>query len=165
MWQGLPITYRGRIQPEWIDHNGHMNVGYYMVVFDFAVEDWLAYCGLSVEHLRDHGATTFVAESHATYEQELLEGDPIMISGQLLEFADKKIHTFFRMFHAEHRYLAATHEIMTLHIDGAIRRPGPMPPEILDRLAAVQHLQAGIPRPVQAGRSLSVHAKRPPSAP
>lgn len=161
MWQELPITYRGVIQPEWIDHNGHMNVGFYMVVFDYAVEDWLGYCGLSAKQLKANRATTFVAESHATYEQELLEGDPIFITAQLLDFADKKIHSFFRMFHAEQQYLAATHEIITLYIDGAARRPSPMRQEVLDRLQSVQELQADRPQPVQAGRTLSVHAKRP----
>lgn len=162
MWQGLPITYRGRIQPEWIDHNGHMNVGFYMVVFDFAVEDWLGFCGLSAAHLKAHHATTFVVESHATYERELLEGDPIFITAQLLGYADKKIHSFFRMYHAEQTYLSATHEIITLHIDGETRRPSPMRPEVLDRMQAVQQLQMDQPKPPQAGRTLSVHAKRPP---
>ncbi len=125
-------------------------------------EDWLGYCGLSVEHLQAHNATTFVVESHATYEQELLEGDPIFISAQLLGFADKKIHSFFRMYHAEQRYLSATHEIITLHIHGETRRPSPMHPEVLERLRTVQQLQIDQPQPAQAGRTLSVHAKRPP---
>lgn len=157
----LPIIHRARIQPEWIDRNQHLNAGYYMVVFDDAVSGWLAYCGLTPEHQRTFGGTTFSVESHATYEREVLEGDEVVITGQLLDYGDKKIHTFFRMIHAEAGYLAATNELMTLYIDLASRRPGAMQAGILDRLAAIKQVQAHLPRPPQAGRVISVHARRP----
>jgi acyl-CoA thioester hydrolase len=158
----LPIIHRARIRPEWIDRNQHFNAGYYMVVFDDAVSGWLSYCGLTAAHQRAFGGTTFSVESHATYEREVLEGDEVMIAGQLLDFSDKKIHSFFRMLHADEGYLAATNELMTLHIDRSSRRPGPMHANILHRLGEIKLAQASLPRPVQAGRVISVQSQRPP---
>jgi acyl-CoA thioester hydrolase len=157
----LPIIHRARIRPEWIDRNRHFNAGYYMVVFDDAVSGWMAYCGLTPEHHQTFGGTTFSAESHATYEREVLEGDEVVITGQLLDYSDKKIHSFFRMMHAAAGYLAATNELMTLYIDVASRRPGPMHVDVMNRLAAIKQAQADTPRPAQAGRVISVHAQRP----
>lgn len=159
----LPSIHRARIRPEWIDRNRHLNAGYYMVVFDDAVSGWLTYCGLTREHQQMVGGTTFSVETHATYEREVLEGDEVVILGQLLDYSDKKIHTFFRMIHAEAGYLAATNELMTLYIDRASRRPGPMHATIQERLAAIKQTQVHLPRPAQAGRVISVHAGRPPS--
>ena len=161
--EALPIIHRARIRPEWIDRNQHLNAGYYMVVFDDAVSGWLAYCGLTPEHQRRFGGTTFSVESHATYEREVLEGDEVVITGQLLDYSDKKIHSFFRMIHAEAGYLAATNELMTLYIDLASRRPGAMRSGIMDRLATIKQAQAYVPPPPQAGRVISVHARRPSS--
>jgi acyl-CoA thioester hydrolase len=159
---GLPIIHRARVRPEWIDYNQHLNAGYYMVVFDDAVAGWLDYCSLTPEHRETHGSTTFSVESHATYEREVLEGDEVVITGQLLDFSDKKIHTFFRMYHADQGYLAATNELMTLHIDLTTRRPGPMQATVLACLETIRQAQAPLPRPPQAGRVISVHAGQPP---
>lgn len=158
----LPIIHRSRIRPEWIDHNQHLNAGYYLVVFDNAVTGWLAYCGLTRASLRAHEATTFSVESHITYEREVLETDEVVITGQLLDFTDKKIHSFFRMLHADQGYLAATNELMTLHIAHASRRAAPMPASVLARLQAIRREQSDLPRPPQAGRVISVRAGRPP---
>ncbi len=162
---GLPIIHRTRIRSEWIDHNGHFNAGFYLVVFDDAVEGWQAHYGLTRDYMQAHGATSFSVESHLTYEQELLEDDEVIITGQLLDFTEKKIHTFLRMIHAEKDYLAATNELMSLHISRASRRPAPMALEVQQRLEMVRQESAHLPHPAQAGRVISVNAKRPPSYP
>jgi acyl-CoA thioester hydrolase len=155
-------VYETRILPEWIDRNGHFNAGYYLVVFDEAVGAWLDRCGLTTGHRQTHGVTTFSVESHVLYLRELREGDEIRVTAQLVDFTDRKIHSFLRMFHASEGYLAATNEVLTLHIGLVDRRPAPMHTTVLCRLEKLRAAQAHLGRPPQAGRAVSVDASRPP---
>ncbi len=157
-----PVIHRAVVVPEWIDYNGHFNAGYYVVVFDDALTGWLDHCGLGRERKAALGVTTFTVESHTTYLRELSAGDPLEITGQLLRSTDKKIHSFLRMHHAEDDTLRATNEVMTLHIDLATRRPVAMHRDALDRLSTVSEEQKSLEWPAQAGRVISVEAKRPP---
>src|SRR2546426_6955766 len=59
--------YRDVVRPEWIDHNQHMNVGYYLVVFDFATDEFFRWIGLDGAHRRERQVTTFCLEAHVTY--------------------------------------------------------------------------------------------------
>src|SRR2546425_10342096 len=58
--------YRDHVRPEWIDGNGHMNVGYYLVVFDYATDEFLSWVGLDARHRREHRVTTFCLEAHVS---------------------------------------------------------------------------------------------------
>jgi acyl-CoA thioester hydrolase len=148
--------YRDVVRPEWIDHNGHMNMGYYLVVFDFATDAFLAWAGLGAEHRRAHQVTTFCLEAHVTYHREVREGDPLRFTTVLLGHDAKRVHYLHAMHHATEGYLAATNELMSLHVNLATRRGGPMTGEVLDRLARIQAAHDVLPRPPQAGRRISL---------
>src|SRR5215510_16338211 len=91
--------YRDVVRPEWIDGNGHMNMGYYLVVFDFATDEFMRWIGLGTEHRRAHQVTTFCLEAHVTYHREVREGDPLRFTTRLLAFDAKRIHYFHEMYH------------------------------------------------------------------
>ena len=148
------------VKPEWIDFNGHFNAGYYMVVFDDAVTDWMDFCGLTKTHRATHDVTTFSVEGHITYERELPEGAPIEIRTQLLGWDAKKIHSINFMHHGEEGWLAATNELMSLHISNQTRRSAAMATEVQERLAKIESAHAKLPMPAQAGRVMSVNAGR-----
>ena len=148
----IPTIWRGRVLPEWIDHNGHMNAGYYMVAFDDATGPWHEYLGIDDTYRSKNSRSTFSIEGHITWERELPVGAPIRIEGQLLGYDDKKTHAFFRLFHEEEGYLSATHELLSIHIDMELRRSTPFPPQIETRLRAVMDEHSGFERPAGAGR-------------
>jgi acyl-CoA thioester hydrolase len=152
-------AYRDVVRPEWIDHNQHMNMGYYLVVFDFATDEWLSYVGLTAAHRRAWGVTTFCLEAHITYHREVRGGDPLRFTTLLLAHDAKRIHYFHAMYHATEGYLAATNELMTLHVSEATRRGAPIAPEILDRLGRIQAAHDVLPRPSQVGRTLGLSAR------
>lgn len=156
-----PVVYRDKVHSEWIDRNGHMNMGYYSVAFDEATTLWFDLCGLTTEYRRQHGVATFSVEGHTTYERELYEGDPLYVTTQLLDFTDKKIHYFHRMYHSEAGYLAATNELLTIHVDVKHRRATALGSEIQARLEEIQRLHRDLPRPTRAGRVIGVSAARP----
>jgi acyl-CoA thioester hydrolase len=149
-------AYRDAVRPEWIDHNGHMNMGYYVVVFDYATDAFLAWVGLDGAHRREHGVTTFCLEAHVTYHREVRSGDPLRFTTLLLGHDAKRVHYIHAMYHAEARYLAATNELMSLHVSLATRRGAPMAGEVLARLARIQTAHDAHPRQPQAGRRIGL---------
>jgi len=154
-------AYRDVVRPEWIDHNGHMNMGYYLVVFDFATDEFFRWVGLDAEHRRRHAITTFCLEAHVTYHREVRSGDPLRFTTVLLGHDAKRLHYIHAMYHAREGYLASTNELMSLHVDLATRRGAPMAPEITARLAAIQAAHDALPRPPQAGRRIGLDARPP----
>jgi acyl-CoA thioester hydrolase len=152
--------YRDVVRPEWIDHNQHMNMGYYLVVFDFATDEFLSWVGLDAHHRASRAVTTFCVEAHVTYHREVRAADPLRFTTVLLGHDDRRIHYLHAMYHAADGYLAATNELMSLHVSRATRRAAGMAPEILARLAAVQRAHDALPRPPQAGRAIGL-ANRP----
>jgi acyl-CoA thioester hydrolase len=153
-------AHRDVVRSEWIDRNGHMNMGYYVVVFDFATDAWLDYIGLDTEHRRSRKIATFTLESHVTYAREVTGGDELRFATRLLDFNAKRIHYFHEMYQAREGYLAATNELMSLHVSQETRRSAPMAPEILERLAEIRRAHGALPTPPQVGRVMGLKAGR-----
>jgi acyl-CoA thioester hydrolase len=147
------------VRPEWIDYNGHMNVAYYVLAFDYATDAFLDYLGLDHDYKAKANVTTFVGDMNVTYKQEVLEGDPLRFTTQLLEFDDKKFRYFHCMYHATDGYLAATNELLSLHIDLETRRVGSMADVIQVQLQSVMAAHAKLPVPDGAGRVLGMRRK------
>jgi acyl-CoA thioester hydrolase len=150
--------YRDVVRSGWIDENGHMNMGYYVVVFDYATDAWLDFVGLSRSYKAAHGVMTFSLESHVTYKRELREGDELRFTTQLLGFDEKRIHYFHQMLHAREGYLAATNELMSLHVSRQTRRSAPMAREILEGLEEIRRSHRALPVPPQVGRVMGLKA-------
>jgi acyl-CoA thioester hydrolase len=153
--------YRDVVRPEWIDENGHLNMGYYVVVFDLATDAWLDHVGLTRAFKDATGVTTFSLESHVTYLRELRENAPLRFATQLLDFDEKRIHYIHHMFHAAEGYLASTNELLSLHVSQATRRAAPMAPELQQRLAQLRETHGALPIPPQVGRRIGLHSGRP----
>ncbi len=153
------------IRPEWIDYNGHMNVAWYVLLFDHGVDGLWDELGLDAAYREETGGTTFAVECHVSYLRELREGDPVTVTAQLLAWDAKRIHQFQRMYHAEEGWLAATCEWMNLHVDTATRRVSPWPGEVLLRLGAFAERHRGARWPEQAGHRMRVPAPLGPERP
>src|SRR5437867_12090780 len=149
-------VYRDVVRPEWIDHHGHMNMGYYLVAFDLATDEWLRYVGLDEAYREAHEVTTFCLEAHVTYHREVREGDPLRFTTHLLDHDAKRIHYVHEMYHGTAGYLAAANELMSLHVSEETRRGAPMAPEIRERLARIRAAHAALPRPTHVGRRIGL---------
>ncbi|MEQ8347633.1 MAG: thioesterase family protein [Sneathiellaceae bacterium] len=153
---GLLLVEGMRVLPEWIDYNGHMNVAFYVLAFDQALEVMMEGFGIGGSYAATGVGTTFVLENHVNYRAEVLEGAPLRISFQLLDHDAKRFHYFLRMHHAEEGFLSATAEQLTMHIDLASRRAAAMPPDVQDRFADLAAAQKGLQRPEEAGRPMGI---------
>ena len=147
---------RGSVLPEWIDINDHMNVAYYLLAFDQAVDELWRTFGLTEAYIREHDSSTIAVESHVTWQREIVEGAPYVITSQILAYDDKRIHQFQRMYHADEGFLAATCEWMNLHFDKSIRRVAPWPEEIRARFGEFAENQGEQPWPEEAGQRMHV---------
>ena len=151
-------TYRDQVRPDWVDHNAHLNMGYYVVVFDLATDEFFRWVGLGLEHRRARGVTTFCLEAHVTYTREVRQGDPLRFTTRLLAHDAKRLHFFHEMHHATEGYLAATNELLSLHVSQQTRRACEMAPEIRERLARIQASHDALPRPPEVGRIMGLAA-------
>lgn len=151
--------HRETVQPEWIDYNGHMNVAYYVLAFDHATDRFFDLIDLGADYVRRTNHSSFVLETHVTYQQEVKEGDPLRFTFQLVDADEKRLHYYFEMFHAEAGYRAATSEQLALHVDLGARRSAAFPSELGARIAAVRQAHAGLDCPEGVGRTIGLRRR------
>jgi acyl-CoA thioester hydrolase len=160
----LPAPFRAatavQVRPEWIDYNGHMNVGYYHVVFDLAAEEFFQFLGFTPDFRSTHGVTTFALESHLNFLREVKAGDALRFEARLLDHDAKRIHFYQEMFHAGEGYLAASCESLSVCVSQATRRTSPMPAALLERLACIRAAHEALERPWQVGHVISARPLR-----
>ena len=144
------------VRPEWIDYNGHMNVAYYVLAFDHATDRLLDHAGLGIAYVRETNRSVFVLEMHVTYEREVGEGDPLAFTTRILDIDAKRVHLIHAMHHAGEGWLAATNELVLMHIDLEARRSCPLPESALKTLTEIHRFQAALPMPPQTGRVIGL---------
>ncbi len=147
------------VKPEWIDHNGHMNVAYYVLAFDEALTDFIYEIGINPEYRKTMQKTVFVLETHVCYIQEVHEGAPIDISIRVLDYDNKRLHLFLEMYHAEDGFLSATSEQMILSVDRTGPKATDFPPATLEDVDRYYTDQKSHDWPVQAKASIAIRRK------
>jgi acyl-CoA thioester hydrolase len=153
------VVHREAVRPEWIDYNGHMNVAYYVLALDHAVDEFFDFVGLSPEYRAANQVSTFALEAHITYLRELKEGDPMRFEIQLLDIDAKRFHYINCLYHDTDGYLAATGEWISMHMDMRARRPAPFLPDVMEKFEAVMAAHQDIARPVQVGHVIGIPRK------
>ena len=102
-----------QIEPQWIDYNGHLNMAYYNVMMDRAIDEMWLQLGIGPAYMKERHGSTFTAECHVRYLREIHLGDPVQITVYLLAADEKRMHTFEELRHATEGWLSATSENMT----------------------------------------------------
>ena len=147
--------HRATVLPAWVDYNGHMNEAFYLHVFCQASDAFIDHIGLDDATRRATRSSAYTAEAHLMYLQEVHEGDRLLVTTQLLRHDAKRAQLFHAMIREADGVLAATNELMLLHVDkSGAPRAAPFRPEILARLEAIAASHAGLPAPRHAGRTI-----------
>ena len=107
----------GRVKSEWADYNGHMNLAYYIHLFDGAWETLLGKFNIGEQAAKNEKRTTFAVESHTTYDRELKVGDEVDLSLLFLDRDKKRLVYKLEMKHKQEQYLASTTEVCSLYVD------------------------------------------------
>jgi len=148
-----------RVLPDYIDANGHMNVGYYGVLFDKASDLPCAALDIGFPMIDRHQLTIFTIESHLTFQREILEGRPLQFTFQLLDHDAKRMHFFMTMRDADSEDISATQECMAMCVDMATRRSTSWPADAMGKLDLLAAVHGTRPRPTDAGRLIGIRRK------
>lgn len=146
------------IQKDWIDYNGHLNMAYYNVLFDKCADDAFELMGMGPAYAKDRRLTIYTAEAHICYVRELHLGDPVRGTFQLLDHDDKRLRAYQELHHID-GWLAATSEVLTLHIDMSGPKVAPFPPDVHVKVKAMRAAHESLPMPERAGRSIAIKRK------
>ena len=111
-----------KVIKEWTDYNGHLNVAFYVHVFDLAADIMLDNFKMGGHSAKEDKKTTFVAEMYTAYKQEVRLGEEVEIHLTYADHDKKRIQYRLSMFHKEKKYLAATNEVLSLYVDLSQRK-------------------------------------------
>ena len=111
-----------KVIKEWTDYNGHLNVAFYVHIFDIAADVMLDNFNMGGISAKKNKKTTFVAEMHTVYKQEIKLGEEVETQVTFVDHDKKRIHYRLSMFHKEKKYLAATNEVLYLYVDLNLRK-------------------------------------------
>jgi acyl-CoA thioester hydrolase len=150
------LEYTDSVRPEWIDSNGHMNLAYYVVVFDLGTDLLYDALGIGNAYREATGNSCFTAETHTLYEQEVKAGEPLRVATTLLGADAKRLHYFHEMFHGVEGHRVAAQELLALHIDMRVRRVAPFPKDRVAVIGAALRMREGQPQPKGVGRRIAL---------
>ena len=151
-----PCETRVDIPVEWTDQNGHMNVAYYVLAFDRATDTLYNALGIGWSYLEHTRRSTFTLAMNVDYLREVFAVDSVRIVSRLIDCDHKRIHYFHEMHHATNAYLAATSELLSIHVNMATRRSEPFPADVQALLAEMKAAHATLPPAPQIGRKLAI---------
>lgn len=143
------------VEKAWIDYNGHMNMAYYNVLFDRCSDEVFDLLDVGLAHAEKRRMTIYTAELHVCYVRELHLGERVTCTFQLLDHDEKRLRSYQELRHVD-GWLAATAEILSLHIDMTGPRVAPFPPAIMEKVTAMYAAHAHLPMPERAGRSIAI---------
>jgi carnitine 3-dehydrogenase len=150
--------YEARVEPGWLDYNGHMNESRYLQVFSTASDGLLALIGADTAYVA-RGHSFYTAETHIMHLAEMHANTPFYVTTQILGADEKRLHVWQTIFRAEDGAAVATGEHMYLHVDARAGRAAPMLPEVREKLDPIVTAHSGLPRPENAGRAIGMKRK------
>jgi len=145
-----------RVEPTWIDYNGHLNMAYYNVLFDRAVDEVYELLGVGEPYVTKRRHSFFTAEVHLRYLRELHADDAVRVTFQLLDYDAKRVHYFEQLFHASEGWVSATSENLALHVNIDQKKAAAFPEDVAHRLAEMKASHAKLPRPEAVGRRITM---------
>ena len=110
------------IKKEWTDYNNHMNMAYYVLVFDQVWEIMLEKFKMGENSAKTTNMSTMVVETFTTYNNEIKEGDEVEIILTFFDHDKKRLHYKMEMIEKSSKKLSATIEMLSLYIDLSKRK-------------------------------------------
>ena len=110
------------IKKEWTDYNNHMNMAYYVLVFDRVWENVLDKFKMGENSAKTSKRSTMVVETHTTYNNEVKEGEEVEINLTFFDHDKKRLHFKLEMIEKSSKKLSATIEMLSLYINLNLRK-------------------------------------------
>ncbi|CRM37605.1 MULTISPECIES: thioesterase family protein [Pseudomonas] len=158
-------TYTTKIQPDWVDYNGHLRDAFYLLIFSYATDALMDTLGLDSDNREASGHSLFTLELHLNYLHEVKLGAEVEVRTQLIAFDAKRLHLYHSLHLLGDEKELAGNEQMLLHVDLAGPHATPFTEATLHKLTAISAAQAELPRPALLGRVIGLPAKKAPNQP
>ncbi len=147
------------VLPQWIDYNGHMNVAYYVVLFDRCIDELFDTLDIGADYVTRENSSTFTMEGHITYQRELPVDAPVKMTLRIIDFDEKRLHLYLEMFHGDEGFLSATWEQLTLHVDMNAKRASFFPNDVLEKINQMYQAHCTLPSSAHIGRIIGIRKK------
>ena len=151
------VSYAATVKPDWLDYNDHMNVAYYVMAFDLAIDAFKEVIGISREYIEHKRRSTVALESHITYQQEASLGDELRIDTRVIDFDGKRVHVYQEMYRGDQ--LLASQETLSISFDTAARKSCMFDAAITQGYERMVAAQRELPLPEWLGRSVGIRRK------
>jgi acyl-CoA thioester hydrolase len=148
--------YDAIVLKEWVDYNGHMNDAAYAIPFSRAIDSMMAMVGLDEAGRDATNHTIFTLAMQMRYHHEVKEGDPLKVSGQILEMDQKRIRLYQWLRHGREGTLLATCEQLLASVDQSGPKISTFPEAVLKQLQTIATDHAALPIPDDAGQGIAL---------
>jgi carnitine 3-dehydrogenase len=149
------LVHRAVVLPEWVDYNGHAHESRLVQVFGDATDALLAAIGIDAQYLAA-GGSYYTVETHLSLLREVLAGQSLRVTTQVLGSDDKRLHVFHSLYRDDDVALLATAEQMLVHVDAGAGQAAPAPAELLARVADLTARHSAIPAPDGVGKRIAL---------
>ncbi|MFP1645375.1 thioesterase family protein [Pontitalea aquivivens] len=116
------VTFRGQVDPHWIDVNRHMSAGFYDQLFDRSEETLFTEFGIADPYILRTGLSYYRLERLVVYARELMQGDPLEVRSRVLWTDLRRVHHFHELWNTAAGYRAACADGISIHVDLTTRK-------------------------------------------
>lgn len=146
------------IPKQWLDYNGHMSMIYYPILFDKLVYEIFDNINIGDSYVRHNNKSIFTLETHIRFLKELHLDDRVYAKFYYVNHDKKKLVYAQELYHVD-GWLAATFEVLAIHVDLATRKSVEFPPNTLAALNELESEARKAPPPDFVGRSIRLTGK------
>jgi acyl-CoA thioester hydrolase len=150
------------IRSEWIDYNGHLRDAYYVLIFSEAIDALMERVGLGAAYRARTGGTLYTLEMHLHYLHEIKQSDAAVVTVRLLGVDTKRIHAALELLRAGAAEVAASAEVMLLHVrqhEGRVASAA-LPADVSAALSVLQAAGAGMEAAAPGSRRMELRPAR-----
>ena len=153
-------VYTTELAAEWIDYNGHLRDAYYGLIVSFACDALMERLGMGAGYRARTGNTLYTVEMHVHFLREVKQSDVVDVDVRVLGADQKKLHAAFDVLRAGDGVVAASAELMLLHVhQGEAVTTAPFPPEVADAIAALATATAHAPEVGPGSRRIELRRR------
>ena len=152
----LPLQHRYTVPADWRDRNGHVNVQYYLRLYDLGGYEILEGANVDVDFMAEHGFGLFDIEHHIKFRSEVLVGNEVSGYNRLLGLSEKRFHGMYFIVNDSQDRLACTVEYLSAGVDLGTRRGAVFPDLMKSGLAALLEKHQGLSWPAPVCGAMAV---------
>ena len=150
-----------KVQKEWIDYNGHMNVAYYTFAFDEAIDEFLeSEVGVGPSFIKRHQQGSYALQTQYRYLAELILHDGFLVTIFVADFTLKRMHLILKMVDYKNQTIFATCETIMINVNLEKRKSCEYPEFVQIKLKKLYNASENLRLNTTIGHPIGLRSKR-----